>query len=328
MRAMAIVGVLASVAVAALPAVARAGTRSDYRQVFSTPVPGASTGTATRIVYRHPDDPDAKPIAVRREVFTFPEGTEFDNSVVPECKVSDEELEQRGKTACPPESRIGGGVGNTMMTGFPLAGESPLEVDAWNYASGVLLLGAAAQAPGLRNATRARRQGRVVTVDIPRSDGGPPDSETVLRRVHNIFEARSLGDRAYVRTPRICPPSGVWTFRVSFTWADGVVTDDVSRMPCMRDLKPPVIRMKRAARRGCSARGFRLRVSVQDASPLTRVQVRLDRRVLRTTTATRFVQRVRLRRLRAGRHRLSVIARDAAGNRSRRTLRFTRCAPA
>jgi hypothetical protein len=328
MRAGVTFGVLAAVAAAALPAAAQAGARTDYRQVFSTPVPGASAGIAAQIVYKHPDDPNAKPIPVRREVFTFPEGTEWDNSVVPYCTASEEELEQKGKAACPPESRVGGGVGNTVMTGFPLAGESPFELDGWNSESGVLLLGAGAQAPGLRMATRARRQGRVVTVDVPRNSGGPPDGESAVRRVHNIFDARSIGDRAYVRTPSICPSSGVWTFKVRFTWADGVVTDDVSRMPCRRDLTPPRIRIGRVPRRRCAARDFRVHVSIKDASSLKRVHLRLDRRVLRKTTATHFKQRVRLRGLRAGRHRLSVIARDAAGNRARRTLRFTRCSPA
>jgi hypothetical protein len=326
MRARVISGVLAAFAAAALPAAAQAGSRTDYRQVFSTPVPGVSTGHATRIVYKHPQDPDAKPIPVRREVFTFPEGTGFDNSVVPYCTASDEELEQKGEAACPPESRVGGGVGDTVMTGFPGAGESPLELDGWNYGSGVLLLGATSQAPGLRMATRARRRGRVVTVDVPPSFGGPPDWETAIRRVLNVFGARSIGRRAYVRTPSFCPSSGVWTFKVRFTWADGVVTDDVSRMPCKRDLTPPRIRIRRVPRRRCIARGFRVHVSVRDASPLKRVHLRLDGRLLRATTATRFKAKVRVRRLRTGRHRLSVIARDAPGNRARRTVRFRRCA--
>lgn len=227
-----VIFVLAAVLAAAMPGAAQAGSRSDYRHWYSSSVPGASVGTSTQIVYRHPDDPKAKPIPVRREVFTFPEGTQFDNSVVPYCTATETQLELFGEAACPPESRIGGGVGNTMMTGVPLAGESPLEVDAWNYESGVLLLGAGAQVPGLRQATRARRQGRVVTVDIPPSVGGPPDGETALRRVLNVFEARSSGDRAYVRAPSTCPASGVWTFQVTFTWADGAVTDDVSTMPC------------------------------------------------------------------------------------------------
>jgi hypothetical protein len=290
--------------------------------VFSTPVPGASTGPDTQIIYKHPEDPSAKPIPVRREVFTFPRGTKFDNSVVPVCDASELELELMGEAACPPESWVGGGKG-TSMSGFD-AGETPIEVDGFNYASGTLLLGGAKQYR-LRFATRARRRGRVITVDVPRTPGGPPQGESALRRVHNVFGARSLGRRALVRTPSVCPRSGVWTFRAQFTWADGVVTNDVSRMTCQRDRRPPRIRVTGVPRRRCVARAFSARVRVADASPLRRVRVRLDGRLLRRTRATRFEVRVRAGRLRAGRHRLSVVARDAVGNRARRTVRFRRC---
>jgi hypothetical protein len=136
----AIAGVVAAGAAAALPAAASAGARADYKQAFTTPVPAASTGSDTQILYKHPDDPDAKPIPVRREVFTFPKGTRFDPSVVPWCNASELELTIRGEAACPPESRVGGGEG-TLMTGFPGAGETVMEVDGWEYGSGVLLLG-------------------------------------------------------------------------------------------------------------------------------------------------------------------------------------------
>ena len=54
--------------------------------------PGASTGIDTRIVYKHPHDPEAKPIPVRREVFIFPKGTRFGGTVVPDCTASDLEF--------------------------------------------------------------------------------------------------------------------------------------------------------------------------------------------------------------------------------------------
>jgi hypothetical protein len=315
--------ILAVLAAAALPSVAQAGPRADYKQTFSTPVPGASAGTDTQILYKHPDDPTAKPIPVRREVFSFPEGTTFDHSVAPACTASEEQLELQGEAACPPESRVGGGIGDTTMTGFPGAGETAIEVDGYEDGSGLLLLGGTKPAP--RFATRARQQGRVVTVDVPRTPGGPPDGESALRKVHNVFPPRSVGTRAYVRTPSVCPSSGVWTFTARFTFADGAVEDDVHRMPCRRDLTPPRIRVTRVPPRGCVARDFRVQVLVGDASPLARVRVRLDRRLLRETTAARFSETVPLRGLRAGRHRLSVVASDAAGNRARRTMRFSRC---
>jgi hypothetical protein len=200
--------------------------------MFTTPVPGASTGTDTRIVYRHPDDPDAKPIPVRREVFTFPKGTTFDGSVVPDCTASDVELQLFGESACPPESHIGSGHDGTFMTGFPGDGETPMDLDMFDTGPGFVVVGSPRDFPMMRMAARATREGRVITVNAPRMPGGPPDGESALRRVHNVFDARSVGDRAYVRTPPVCPASGAWRFSVRFNWADGVTTNHVDRMPC------------------------------------------------------------------------------------------------
>jgi hypothetical protein len=228
-----ILGLLAAWMAAALPTVAQAGPRIDYVQTFSTPVPGASTGTDTRILYKHPDDPNAKPIPVRREVFTFPKGTRWDGSVVPDCTATDLELQLFGEAACPPESHVGSGREGTFMTGFPNAGETPMELDMFDDGSAFVVVGSAEGFP-LRMVARARREGRVITVDPPRMPGGPPDGESALRRIHNVFEPRALGDRAYVRTPRVCPRHGVWTFRLRATFADGAVEDAVHRMPCLR----------------------------------------------------------------------------------------------
>ena len=232
MQARLILVLVAGIA-AMLPATARAGPRADYRQAFTTPVPDASTGTDTRILYNNPSDPAAKPIPVRREVFTFPKGTSFDSSVVPDCTASDLELELLGRSACPAESWIGGGRGDTVMSGFPGAGETAIDLDGFDYDAGARLIGGP-HPFGPRTATRAVRRGRVITVEVPRSPGGPPDGETALRRIHNVFGARSAGGRAYTRTPTVCPPSGSWTFSADFTFADGVVEHDAYNMPCRR----------------------------------------------------------------------------------------------
>jgi hypothetical protein len=223
-------GMVALMAALALPATAHAGPRADYRQVFTTSVPGDSTGVDTQLLYKHPDDPDAKPIPVREEQFTFPEGTTFDNAVVPPCHASELEVMLLEDAACPPESYTGHGEG-TMMTGFPGQGEQPLTVDGWEDGSGTLLL-AGSKEFHLREATRARRDGRVVTIEVPNAPGGPPDGATAIRRVHNVFWARSLGERAYIRTPPTCPASGVWTFAARFTFADGAVEHDSYDMAC------------------------------------------------------------------------------------------------
>jgi hypothetical protein len=74
----------------------------------------------------------------------------------------------------------------------------------------------------------------------------------------------------------------------------------------------------------CVRRSFVVRIRARDPSGVRRVRVYLDRRELRSSRSSRL--RVRVPgRLRPGRHRLTVIARDTAGNRSRRSVRFGRC---
>ena len=222
---------IASVAAALAPA-AHAGDRVDYQQMFTTSVPGAPAGTDTRLLYKNPDDPGAKPIPVRREVFTFPSGTRYDETVVPDCTASDLQIMLFGKDACPADSFTGGSVGeDTSMAGFDNT-EQPVDVYGWDQAGNTVLLGGSHDIQPLRFVTHANRVGQVTTVDVPRTPGGPPDGESALRRVHHVFQPRTLGTRAYMRTPRRCPKAGYWTWTGEFTFADGVVERDVYQQPC------------------------------------------------------------------------------------------------
>src|SRR3954452_5317286 len=108
-----LVWIVAAAAAAVLPASALAGPRADYKQMFTTAVPGASTGTDTQILYKNPNDPKAKPIPVRQDFFTFPDGTTYDASVVPDCNASALEIMLFANDACPALSWIGGGIGDT-----------------------------------------------------------------------------------------------------------------------------------------------------------------------------------------------------------------------
>ena len=227
-----IVSTLTVAAVAAAAPVAHAGARADYKQMFTTPVPGASTGTDTQILYKNPSDPEAKPIAVRQERFTFPRGTRYDEGVVPDCTATDVEIMLFGRSACPEESWTGGGQGDTMMTGFQGAREMPIDVDGWDDHGDTRLFGRDHQS-GIGFVTRAHREGQVITVEVPPSPGAPSDG-AALRFVHNVFAPRSLGRRAYIRTPRRCPSTGFWRFKAAFTFADGVVEHDTYRMACRR----------------------------------------------------------------------------------------------
>jgi hypothetical protein len=230
---MRIAGICAAVAATAAVAApnASAGPRADYRQMFTTSIPGKSTGTDTQILYKNPNDPEGKPSPVRREVFTFPAGTTYDETVVPDCNASDAEILALGKDACPPASHMGGSIGDTAITGFP-GPETAVDVDGWDQHGDLVLWGRDHQF-GIGAVTHAVRKNQTVTVEVPLTPGAPPDGGS-LRRVHHVFPARSAGKRAYMRTPRKCPRSRVWTFRAQFTFADGAVERDVYQMPCKR----------------------------------------------------------------------------------------------
>ena len=121
------------------------------------------------------------------------------------------------------------------MTGFPGTGETPITANAFQHGGGRFRVVGAAEGFPLRFLAQGRREGRITTVEIPRTPGGPPDGQSALRRIHNVFPARSLGRRASIRTPPRCPSSGVWTFRARLTFADGGVEQNVHRMPCRRN---------------------------------------------------------------------------------------------
>ena len=76
----------------------------------------------------------------------------------------------------------------------------------------------------------------------------------------------------------------------------------------------------------CTSRSFRVRVRIASADSRHRATVLLDGRRIAKTQRTSFKLRVPARRLRRGRHRVTVLVRDVAGNRTRRSFRFRRCA--
>jgi hypothetical protein len=117
------------------------------------------------------------------------------------------------------------------MTGFPGQGETPLSVDGFLDGPDLKLITQAKGFP-VRFIAHAITHGRVTTVAVPRAPGGPPDGESALRRVHNVFPARTRGSHIYTRTPPSCPPSGAWKFEGRFKFADGAVEHDVYRMRC------------------------------------------------------------------------------------------------
>jgi hypothetical protein len=89
----------------------------------------------------------------------------------------------------------------------------------------------------------------------------------------------------------------------------------------------PTVRVA-GVRTRCVRTSFKasFRIAVASGVRLTSARLTVDGRRVRSTTRRRFSVRVNVRRLRAGRHRLRLVATDSAGNRTVVNRRFTVCA--
>lgn len=218
-------------------ALAATPTRSpDFALRLSATAPGSPTGASLHIVYRDPHDPDAKPPPLRRLRIDAPEGMRFNGSSLPRCAADDQELMARGRDACPPASRIGGGT-LTVITGFgPPADPFATQVAIYNTGDGFVEL---AQQPGTNQTLgidRIHVSGSTLTTQPPHTPGGPPDGETAVRQIDFSFPAST----GWARTPPACPATGAWTSVGTFTLGDaGTPYSYASASPC-RAAVPPV----------------------------------------------------------------------------------------
>lgn len=224
--------------IAGLPADELRAAEPESRQTasleFTTNQPATPAGVELEVDYVNPDDPSAKPPAVRRVVTTLAPGARYETSVPERCKASDAELAARGTMACPPASRVGEGE-LAFDTGLPGSLRFlEVGVDFFNNTDELIFLNTE-RGTGARTVLRAPIQGRSIVSDVPPLPGTPPDGAalTSSRFVDFRIPAGSgRGGGGYIVTPPRCPISRYWTNSITFTYADGVSQTVESRSPC------------------------------------------------------------------------------------------------
>ncbi len=176
--------------------------------------------------YVNPEDPEAKPPAVRRVVTILPKGARYDASVPGSCTASDEELMLQGAAACPEDSRVGGGV-ITVDTGMPgPARIVTADTEFFNNAEdpeGEFIYLNTVRDSGLRTVVRADVTRRRTITDAPMLPGTPPDGgaiDTVDVEVEKVVRTVDGVRRGYITTPARCPRSRTWFARVRFVYDD------------------------------------------------------------------------------------------------------------
>jgi hypothetical protein len=216
-------------------AIAQTGSRQTAEVTFVEQRPGVPTALTFSVDYVNPDDPDAKPPAVRTVVETLAQGAHFDTSVPEQCGASDAQLMLQGESACPPGSRVGTGF-IRIDTGFPEPNRF-IEVDVvfLNNANQLIFLNTDRDT-GARVVARGTIHGGRLTSSAPPLPGTPPDGgaiDVVETQLDSI--SRDVGGelRGYITTPPECPPGHAWVNTLSFTYADGVTQSVESPSPCL-----------------------------------------------------------------------------------------------
>jgi len=297
--------------------------------VFSEKATSSPTGATVKIRYRAPADAAGKPPAVQKIVTTFAPGTMVDTTVPAVCGASDSMLVAEGVDACPAQSVVGAGA-VTLDTGVEGSRFVENELALLNNTGELIMLTTVrGSSPPTRAVVRGKIVGNTIVSEIPPIPGGPPDGFTAIRdvdfKVSPIANRVGGKTRAYLATPASCPSTRLFANSFAFTYRDGVTQEVPSPSACTPlDRTPPRIKLAGVPRSGCAERGVRARIRVLDSSRLL-VGVRLNGRRVVRTRLKRVVVRLRRPALRQGRNRLTITARDAAGNRARFTRRFVRC---
>ncbi len=229
--------------VAAGAAIAVAATDSPYQTSSYTLDQKRTlrpTGEHFQFDYVNPEDPEAKPPAVKQVVTILPKGARYDASAPGSCTAGDEALMLQGAAACPEDSRIGGGV-ITVDTGMPgPARFVTADTEFFNNAEdpdGEFIYLNTVRGTSARTVLRADVTGRRTVTTAPMLPGTPPDGgaiDTVDVEVLRVARTVDGKRRAYITTPPTCPKSRTWRARVRFTYGDDYSQTVATPNPCRR----------------------------------------------------------------------------------------------
>lgn len=203
--------------------------RAEYDFTLTSRAPAASSGVFVRVFFKDPDDEEAKPPALDTAELELPPGMKIDDEALPQCEATDDDIEMRGRAACPDETRVGAGA-VTVMTG--VSPESTLDIVAYNGQGELIEVVFFPGTNVVAGIDRVTIEDGKLVAHPPSPPGGPPDGRTAIRELELDVPARTgPAGRAYVATPPECPAGG-WISRGHFGFADGGETVVETRTPC------------------------------------------------------------------------------------------------
>jgi hypothetical protein len=260
----------AAVALAACgSAPAQAADRGDFTLGLGTRTPGAATTVRFDIVFRNPDDPNAKPPPITGGVYRLPAGLRIATDAVPQCTATDDELRSRGPDACPADSRVGAGT-LRAITGFgPPADPADGDVTVFNGPGQMIEVVTAHGTTATVGFDRLTIDGNRLIAHPPSTPGGPPDGQTAIKEIHLLIDRTG-----YATTPPTCARSAGWEYGASLEFADGGRAEVSHVLPCTR--VRPALALTTQPRRARAGRRttFRFALRSSDAACVRGAKVR------------------------------------------------------
>lgn len=280
--------VLAVLALGAVAPPAHAqGERAALAIPFKATAPATPTGLNMDLRYFNPRDRNAKPPAISELAIHLPAGTRLDPTALPVCRASDEEIQSRGRDACPPQTKVGTGTLDVYLgaPGDPQRTDLALHNGPGQLIEILLFEGTNTTAAFERlpiDGTTLRGK----PAQVP--PAGPPELRAAASRI--VWDIPANG--RYVVTPSSCPADGLWRTTGEFKFADGGSTTVATTQSCARgggtpggaDRATRSVRVVAAPRRLVRGRrtAIRVRLVSRDPACVQGARVWVGRRSART----------------------------------------------
>jgi hypothetical protein len=224
---------LTAASFASASAVAEPTATVEYRDAFTTKRPGVPSGRVFHDEFFNASDRSAKPPPVQHVHVQLPHGARFNWRAVPLCTASDAQLMAEGESACPPGSKVGTEV-FSFDTGVPGPNRLVTNDIAFLNNKNELIILTRERQTGTRVVVRGKLGRETLDFDLVPLPGTPPDGGADKREDANYPVSIGPSGKAWLTTPRTCPRSRKWTFRVDYTFRNGEKVTRTSKSPCKR----------------------------------------------------------------------------------------------
>jgi hypothetical protein len=269
--------------------------RAAYDFKLSAERPSAPSGVSVDVLFKDPEDPEAKPPALDAAVLGLPAGMRIDDKALPRCEASDDDFQMQGRDACPDETRVGEGA-VTVMTGVPGADPQTLDIVAFNGRGEIVEVVFFPDTNAVAGIDRVTIEDGRLVAHPPSPPGGPPDGRTAIRELR-LDVPRHIGPdgRSYVTTPPECT-DGHWISQGRFEFDDGGKTVVESEIPCAAGIHLlPAIDVTVTPKRvhPDRRRTFKIKATSADPSCVEEARIRVGRHRTRTNADGRAQIRAR-----------------------------------